>query len=41
MRKLSTLGLISAAAAVSFFCASMVMAEGSAEDSAVIIAVSR
>lgn len=41
MRKLPTLGLISAAAALSFFCASAVMAEGPTDSSPVIVATSR
>ncbi|MDO9419246.1 MAG: hypothetical protein Q7T66_01150 [Herminiimonas sp.] len=41
MRKLPTISLISAAAALSFFCASMVMAESPSEGSPVIVAASR
>ncbi|CAL63567.1 hypothetical protein HEAR3466 [Herminiimonas arsenicoxydans] len=41
MRKLSVFGLISAAAALSFFCASMVMTEGPSGHSPVIVATSR
>ncbi|MDO8305098.1 hypothetical protein [Herminiimonas sp.] len=42
MRKFSTLGLISCAAALSFFCASAVMADGPAGNTALsIVAASR
>lgn len=41
MRKIPTISLISAAAAFSFFCASMVMAEGPSDHSPVIVASSR
>lgn len=41
MRKIPAIGLISVAAALSFFCASMVMAEGPTDHSPVIVAASR
>jgi hypothetical protein len=41
MYKLPVIGLISAAAALSFFCASMVLAESQTDNSPVIVAASR
>ena len=41
MCKIPTIGLISAAAALSFFCASMVTAEGPMDHSPVVVATSR